>query len=328
VPGTLFSMAVTSSDARMGDQAPPGTVTAPVVATLPSPSTEVLLIEPRRAGLGNSLREIWRLRRFGYFLGVSFLEKRYGRTVLGALWVPLRPGISLVTKVFVYGGLIGIAMGDLPYSLAFLVGTAAWQLFHEAATWSIRSIQVNRKTVQFIYMPRPLIVLSAVVVTLIEFVVNLFFVAIGLAYYLIAHHHFYLKFGVYSLLAPAGLILMLLLGLGVGVTLAGAGARTRDLQFLLPYVLNLAYFVTPVIYPLSQLPPKYRPFEELNPMTGAVEMVRDGFFHTHTVTPPAALVSVVAVLVLWGPLYWLADRREVKLLTARPEPKLTPEAAR
>lgn len=254
------------------------------------------------------------------------MEKRYARTWLGMFWVPLRPGISLSTRIFVYGGLIGIAANGVPYALAFLVGTAAWQLFYEGVLWSVRSIQINRKTVRGIYMPRSLMVLSAVIPATVDFLVNFSFVVLGLVYYVFRVHHLYLAFGVRMLLAPAGLVLMLLMGLGVGMTLAGVGARGRDLQFSLPFALNFLYFLTPVIYPLTQFPEKYRPIAELNPMTGAVEMVKDGLFHTHTLSPDAAIVTVVVVLFLWGPLHWYADRREVRLLTG-PEPA-TAESAR
>ena len=295
-------------------------------ATFRPPPAQVHLFLPRRSGIVNSFREAWRFRRFSSFFGVKFVEKRYAQTWLGMFWVPLRPGISLGTRIFVYGGLIGIAANGVPYALAFLVGTAAWQLFYEGVLWSVRSIQVNRKTVRGIYMPRSLMVLSAVIPACVDFLVNFSFVVLALVYYVFRVHHLYLQIGVRTLLAPAGLVLMLLMGLGVGITLAGVGARGRDLQFSLPFVLNFLYFLTPVIYPLTQFPAKYRPFAELNPMTGAVEMVRDGLFHTHTVSPDAALVSVIAVLFLWGPLHWYADRREVRLLTG-PQPA-TPGSAR
>lgn len=301
-------------------------VVSPAGARRP-PAPKVHVFAPRQAGIVSSFREAWRFRRFSSFFGVKFMEKRYAQTWLGMFWVPLRPGISLSTRIFVYGGLIGIATGGIPYALAFLVGTAAWQLFYEGVVWSARSIQVNRRTVRGIYMPRSLLVLSAVIPACVDFLVNFSFVVLGLVYYVFRVHHLYLVVGMRLLLAPAGLLLMLLMGLGVGLTLAGVGARGRDLQFSLPFVLNFLYFLTPVIYPLTQFPEKYRPIAELNPMTGAVEMVRDGLFATHTLSPDAAIVSVLAVIILWGPLHWYADRREVRFLTG-PEPAATAGSAR
>lgn len=292
-------------------------------------AARVHVFEPRRSGIGRSLREAWRFRRFSAFFGARFMEKRYAQTWLGMFWLPLKPGITLVTRIFVYGGLIGIAANGVPYALAFLVGTAAWQVFAESVLWSVRSIQINKKMVRGLYMPRSLLVGSAIIPSVVDFFVHFLYVAIALVYYLIRTHTFYMRLDLRFLLAPAGLVLMLLMGLGVGMTLAGIGARARDLQFSLPFVLSFMYFLTPIIYPLTEFPAKYRPFAELNPMTGATEMVKDGFFRTHTLSPDAALVSVIAVVILWGPLHWYADRREVRLLTGPADGAvLSPESGR
>lgn len=277
-------------------------------------SSVVHVFEPRQSGLANSLREAWRYRRFGVIFGNRFLEKRFGRTWLGMIWVPLRPAINLVTRITIYGGLIGIVMGRIPYSLAFLVGTAAWQLFYEGIFWSSSSILFNRATVKDIYMPRSVLAISGVTPSVIDFIVNISFVVIGLIYYFARAHVLYLHIGYRTLLAPIGLVLMLLMGLGVGLALVGAGARTRDLRFSLPFFLNFVYFLTPVIYPITEFPPRYRPFVELNPATGAVDMVKDGFFGTHTLTMSSAAVTLIAVLLIWGPVHWYADRREIRLI--------------
>lgn len=274
----------------------------------------VRVFEPRRSGFRNSAREVWRYRRLYYFFGSGFLEKRYGRSFLGLLWVPLRPGISLITRIFVYGGLIGLPSGGVPYALAFLTGTTAWEIFHEGVTWGARSIMVNRRTAQQVYTPRALLGLSAIVPTTMEFSVNALFTLAAILWYMVARHHVWVHFGLGNLLVPAGLLLALLMAIGIGHALSGIGARGRDLQFMLPYIIGLGYFLTPVFYPLNTLTPKLRRIEELNPMSGAIEMVRSGLFNTHSLTPEAAIVPVIAVLVLWGPVYWFVDRREVRLL--------------
>lgn len=272
------------------------------------------MIAPRRAGLLNGLHELWRYRRFTMFFGQRFIAKRYSRTWLGMLWLPLKPGVTLATRVFVYGGLIGIATGKTPYALAFLVATAGWQLFYESVTWSVRSIELNRKILRSVYMPRALLAFAALIPSLIDYAANLLFVVVALVYYLLRAHVLYIHFGLRNLESLAGLALMLLIGTGIGLSVSGSAARARDIRFGLPFVLGFLYFVTPIIYPLTQIPPHYRPLAELNPLTGAVEMVKDGVFATHTVSASATAVTVVAAALLWGPGLWLADRREVALL--------------
>jgi lipopolysaccharide transport system permease protein len=300
--------------------APENTLEAPARRAFPAgrvvarPVPEVHVYAPRKPGVLNSFREVWRFRRLFYLYGSGFLEKRYGRSFLGLLWVPLRPGIAMITKIFVYGGLIGAASAGIPYSLAFLTGTAAWEVFHEGITWSARSIQVNRKTAQQVYTPRALLGLSAIVPTTMEFSVNFIFLVAAIAWYGIRAHHFYVQLGVINLLVPLGLLLSLLMAIGIGLTLSGLGARGRDVQFFLPFAIGLGYFLTPVIYPLTTVPPHLRRIEELNPMSGTIEMVRDGLFHTHSLSLHAALVPVIATALIWGPLFWIVDRREVRLL--------------
>jgi lipopolysaccharide transport system permease protein len=274
----------------------------------------VRVLEPRRAGIAPAFRELWRFRRLGLFFGKRFITKRYSRTWLGMLWLPLRPGVTLATRILIYGGLIGIATGETPYALTFVVATAAWQLFYESVYWSVRSMELNRKLLTTTYVPRTLLVFSAIVPSLIDFGMNMCFVVAAVLYYLVRAHYLYIHFGLNSLLAVAGLVSMVLIGLGIGLFAAGISARTRDIRFSLPFVLGFLYFVTPIIYPLSLMPPRYRPLAELNPLTGAVEMVRDGLFATNSLSGPAAIVTVVAILLLWGPGLWLADRREVSIL--------------
>jgi lipopolysaccharide transport system permease protein len=278
----------------------------------------LVVIEPRRAGLFRAWREVWRYRAVTGVLGRRFLRKRFARTWLGLLWVPLRPVITLATKILVYGGLIGISAGHTPYPLFFVVASSSWSLFSETAWWSARSLELNRGLVRQMYLPRLTVVASALIPSLVEFAVMVGIVAAGTLYYFVRAGQIYFHFGVKTLLVPAGLICMLALGLGVGLFAAGAGARARDLRFSLSYLLNFAYFVTPVIYPISAIPPHWRPLAELNPLTGAAEMVRDGMFDTNSLSGPAAAVTVCALVGVWVLALWLLDRREVALLEGKP----------
>jgi ABC-type polysaccharide/polyol phosphate export permease len=103
-------------------------------------------------------------------------------------------------------------------------------------------------------------------------------------------------------------------GLGLGLVLAGASARARDVRFAIHYIFQFLYWLTPVVYPLTAIPQKVRPFAELNPMTGAVEMVKDGLFRAHELSPDAVIVTLVWVFLIWVPGLWLFDRKQVGLL--------------
>jgi lipopolysaccharide transport system permease protein len=280
-------------------------------------SRQVCIVGPRRAGLVGLATEFWRFRLLIPYFGARFLQKRFARTWLGLIWLPLRPFTVLATRILVFGGLVGISAGKTPYPIFFIVATAAWQLFYECAYWSTRSLELNRKVLLKSYVPKMVVLVSAVIPAFVEFSVNVSFAGLAVLYYVVRAHIFYLEFGLQTLLVPAGLLLMILLGLGIGLITSGASARARDIRFGIGYFLGFIYFLTPVIYPLSAVPLNWRPIAELNPLTGAVEMVKDGLFAAHELSPDAVGVTLFWLVLIWGPGLWLFDRREVGVLHGR-----------
>jgi lipopolysaccharide transport system permease protein len=270
------------------------------------------LIEPPRLGLGYAWRDFWLHRPFLAYFGAVFLRKRYARTWLGWLWIPLRPSFSVLSKILVFGGLIGISSVDAPYPLFFLIATAGWQLFFECAYWSTRSLELNRSILRVIHVPKLTVISSAAVPALVEFSVYASMAIAAALYYWLRAGYVYVDLSLRTLLVPAGLVLLASLGLGIGFLTATLGASARDIRFALTYVLSFLYFLTPVIYPLSAVPAKYRPLAEINPVTGAIEMVKDGVFASHELSIHATLLTVAAALVVWIPGLWIVHRREVR----------------
>ncbi|HET7129245.1 MAG TPA: ABC transporter permease [Gaiellaceae bacterium] len=273
----------------------------------------VTIVEPRRPGLRATIRELWRYRRYTSFFGRRLLAKRYLRTWLGIAWLPLRPTLSVSAKLLVFGGLVGISSGKTAYPVFFLAATAAWQLFAEAAFWSTRSLDVNRSTLRIVHVPRVVVIVSSIVPSLVDFAIHLSFALLAVAYYLIKAHIFYLEITPRTpLFVLGGLGLIAALGVGIGLVTAGVGARARDVRFGLVYSLGFLYYLTPVIYPFSNIPDMYKPVAELNPVTGAMELFKVGLFRGEVVSWKAVLVSVIAAFLLWGPGLWLFQRREVR----------------
>jgi homopolymeric O-antigen transport system permease protein len=272
----------------------------------------VTVITPRRRGLRPAAREVWESRRYIPYFGLLFIRKRFARTWLGLLWLPLRPSISLLTRLLVFGGLVGISAGKTPYPVFFLTASAAWQLFNECASWSTRSLEIHRRTLRFVQVPRLTVVLSAIVPSILDFLIYASFAALAVLYYVVRGGGFWLELSPRSIVyVPAGLLLILLIGLGIGLLTSSFGARAKDVRFAMGYALSFVYFLTPVIYPLSSVPNKYRPLAELNPLTGAMEMVKDGLFGGHTLSSASLAVTLTAVAGLWIPGVWLYQRLEV-----------------
>jgi ABC-type polysaccharide/polyol phosphate export permease len=277
------------------------------------PSRHVTVIEQRRPGLAEALRELWRYRRYTYFFGRRLLARRYMRTWLGVVWLPLRPLMNIAAKLIVFGGLIGISAGKTPYPVYFIAATAAWQLFSESAIWSTRSLDLNRDVLRDLHVPRLVVIVAAVVPSVVDFLINAALAAIGLAYYFIARGDLYLELTPSSIAyVGSALVLIVLLGIGVGLVTAAAGARARDIRFGLMYGLSFVYFLTPVIYTFASIPNRYKPISELNPVTGAMEMFKIGLFHDEGLSPKAVAVTVTAVLLLWLPGLWLFQRNDAR----------------
>jgi lipopolysaccharide transport system permease protein len=287
------------------DQRRPRAIAEPVAAAGGRPR-RVHVIEPRRAGIRSLVREAVANRWCTMYFGRLYLKRRYRRTWLGFMWVPLKPGFNMASKILVFGAVIGISAGKTPYPIFFLVASAAWQLFAEVAMWATRSIDVARNHLNRIELPRLPIIAGSLLPGSIEFLVYVIFAGIGLLYYLIKAHVFYLSLGIQTLLVPAGLALVVLQAIGLG--LLTSAFRGRDLRYSLQFGLSFLYFVTPVVYPLSQIPPKWRPLAESNPVTGAIEMVKDGLFNSHELTLSASAVAITGTVVLWAAGLWLLHR--------------------
>ena len=273
----------------------------------------VSVIQSRRPGVRAALVELWHYRRFILFFGRRILTKRYSRTWLGLLWLPLRPVLNVSTKLLVFGGLIGITAGHTPYPVFFLLASASWALFSECVLWSTRSLDVNRGLLREVHVPRLVVIVSAIVPSMIDFAIGIGLALTALLYYLARVQVFYLELTIWSpLWILAAVTLIGLLGLGVGLITASASARARDVRFGVGYALSFAYFLTPVIYPFEKIPDQYKPLAELNPITGAIELFKLGLFPQEEVSPKAVAVTIAAVLVLWIPGLWLFQRREVR----------------
>ena len=277
-----------------------------------------VVLEPRRHSMRAALSEVWHYRWCLPYFGSTALHKRYKRTWLGFLWVPLKPGYNIASKLLIFGGIAHFTAGSTPYVIFFLVSSAVWQLFAETALWSTRSLELARSAMRKIELPRLPILASALMSGSVEFVIYIGFAGLALVYYLLRNGGFHLEFTRRSVyLVPAGLVFVVALGIGIGLILSNLGSRARDIRLSLGWGLSFMQYMTPVIYPLSQLPPHWRPLAELNPMTGATQMVKDGVFATHQLTGPQVIVTAIATVILWLPGLWLYHRADVRGRGAR-----------
>jgi lipopolysaccharide transport system permease protein len=274
----------------------------PVVPSEPArtASSEVWTIEPRRQGFRARVREVWTYRHLLKYFAARYLEKTYARTVLGKLWIPIRPLLPILVNTMVFGGLIGVSSGDTPYFLFFLVGTTSWQLFDQSMMWVTRSLELNRK----------LLPVASVSAALIEGLMLLGLVAVSVVWFAVRDGKCYLVLGPNLLLAAAALVLSIGLALSIGLWTSVVGAYARDVRFTLRYILGFWFYLTPVIYPVTYIPENVRWIAALNPMAAIVETFKWGTLGIGTFSPGALGLAVVVIALIFVSGVWYFGKAE------------------
>jgi lipopolysaccharide transport system permease protein len=225
-------------------------------------------IQPSTGVIPVDFGELWRYRELSYFFLLRDIKARYKQTYFGPGWAILRPFLSMVLFSAIFGGLAGISPGsNIPYPLFVTPGVIAFGYFQSALTGSSASFLANSGLLSKAYFPRLFAPLSAALTPLVDLLLALF-VLLGLfAYYsrLPSWHIVFL---------PFFLLLTAFVALGFGLWISGISVRYRDVAFGLPFLLQLWQYATPVIYPPTFVPERYRWLLGLNPMTAAVNGFR------------------------------------------------------
>lgn len=274
----------------------------------------VRIITPRQPGIIERAREFWAYRKLTVYFGRRLLEKLYRRTWLGWWWIPLRPVISIGSRVFVFGGLLGVPSGGVPYLLFFIVGLTGWQLFSYTLFWATRSVEQGQGVLRRVYVPRVTCLLGSLVPSGVNFVLYVLIGAIVTGYYAIVDGQFYVHLDARAPLVLAGIVLCVAIALSIGLWTSIYGAQARDVRFGVNYGLSFWFFLTPVIYPLSEVPEDLSAVANLNPITAPLEMIRLGLFGFGQVTGSGLLSTALAIVVVGGSGLWFFNRSEAAAL--------------
>lgn len=226
-----------------------------------------IVIEPTQGWASLQLHALWEYRELLYFLVWRDIKVRYKQTALGILWIILQPVITIVVFSLLFGGLLGVPSGDVPYPIFAYAALLPWNYFAGAMNRSSTSLVGNAALITKVYFPRLVIPLSGVISGLVDFLVA-FVVFIGLMiFYGIAPT-------INVLFLPGFLMLATLTALGFSLWLSALNVRYRDMNYLVPFLVQTWMYVTPVIYGTTLIPERFRFLMALNPMTGVVEGFR------------------------------------------------------
>ena len=230
-------------------------------------ASPLTLIRPSRGWLGVDFRELWRYRELLYFLIWRDIKVRYKQSLLGAAWAILQPFLTMVIFSIFFGRWAGIPTDDLPQPIFYFAGILPWQLFQSGVSKAGTSLVASRNLITKVYFPRLAVPIAPVIAALVDFFLA-FVVLIGMMiFYGIAPTK-----AVWTL--PLFLLLALISTLGVGIWLAALNVNYRDIGYVIPFLLQVWFFLSPVVYSSSIVPEAIRPYYGINPMAGVVQGFR------------------------------------------------------
>ncbi|NLF30014.1 MAG: ABC transporter permease [Planctomycetes bacterium] len=265
---------------------------------------DVRVIAPRRGALGVDFGELWRYRELLYFLVWRDLKSRYKQTVLGAGWAIIRPVVSMVVFSAVFGGLAKMPSDGLPYPIFVYAGLLPWTLFSGAVSLAGVSLITQAGLLTKVYFPRVFIPASCLGVVLVDFLLGAGVYGAIMLYY--GHLP-----GAGLLLAPLLLALLLLLALGMGLLLAAVTVTYRDFQSIIPFMMQIWMYLSPVVYPTTLVGDRFRWLLRLNPMTGIIDAFRSCLLNrpVNGASLAAAACGSAAVFLLGLVYFGRTERR-------------------
>lgn len=249
-------------------------------------------IRPGSRAASFTFDDVWQARELLYFLVWRDIKVRYKHTVLGIAWSILQPLLTMVVFTLFFGRLAKMPSDGVPYPLFSLAALVPWTYFSSAVSNGSASLLGNQHLIAKVYFPRVLVPLAAVLMPAVDLMMSLAMLLLLMALYHVAPTPM-------MLLLPLYLLVAVLIAFAVALWTSALTIRYRDVRYVLPFVIQIWMFVTPVAYPASLIPERWRLVYALNPMAVVVEGVRSALLGTVSpgVMIPVALVVTVSALV-------------------------------
>jgi lipopolysaccharide transport system permease protein len=257
----------------------------------------VTVIEPSRGWRLLDLRELWDYRELLWVLAARDVQVRYKQTVLGAGWAILRPLSAMVIFTVVFGRLAKLPSDGYPYPVFVLAGLLPWNFFSNAVAAAGTSVVGSAHLISKVYFPRLIVPMASLGSPLVDLGVSvLVLLAMMLGYGL--------PLGPRLLAAPILVVAVAFTALGIGTLLSALSASYRDVHHLVPFLLQIWMYATPIVYPISLVPEPWRRWLYLNPMTGLTEGFRSVFLGKPLDGPAVALSVASSLLFFLAGILW------------------------
>ena len=278
-----------------------GTTQTDIAIAAAQDETPVVRIQARSAWLALDLGELWAYRELLYFFVWRDIKVRYKQTVIGAAWAVLQPVLTMIVFSLFFGKLAKIPSQGLPYPIFYYSALLPWMYFATAMQGATNIVVDNQRVITKIYFPRVVLPIASVLSGLLDFAISFGVFLIMMAYYRIMPMSSVVWL-------PAFLLLAVLTALGVGLWLSALNALYRDVRYVVPFLVQFWMFASPVAYPSSLVPERWRWLYGLNPMAGVIEGFRWAL--TGHGQPPGILLAAssgaVILLVFSGLIYYHA----------------------
>jgi len=266
----------------------------------------VTRIEPPRGWFDLRLTELWNYRELLYFFVWRDVKIRYKQTAIGVLWVVLQPLLTMLVFTLFFGKLAKMPSQGLPYPVFYFAAVVPWMYFSNALLTATNVVVEHQRVITKVFFPRLILPFSSVISGLVDF-------AIGFVVLVIFTVSYGIRPSYTVLLLPVFLLLAVLTALGVGLWLSALNALYRDVRYLMPFIVQFWMLASPVAYPSSMVPEKYRFLYGLNPIAGVI----DGFrwaLTGHGQAPGAVVIasSIAVCLTVFGGLIFF-NRMEVSI---------------
>jgi lipopolysaccharide transport system permease protein len=255
-------------------------------------ANEVILIEAGR-GMGHYWADLWRHRELFVFLAWRDLAVRYKQTAIGVAWSVLRPLLIMIVFTIVFGTLAGLddPASDAPYAIVVFSALLPWQFFAGALADSSASLIENANMISKVYFPRLTMPVSSVLVNLADLAISF---GLLLILMIVLQHPPSLRF----LALPPLILLAMAAALGAGIWMAALNVKYRDFRYIVPFIVQLGLYVSPVGFPSTVVPDEWRLIYSLNPMVGVIDGFRWAILGGAEVYWPGFVLSLVITVVI------------------------------
>ena len=261
------------------------------------PEKPLVTIRPRQSWVALDLRGFWAYHELLYFLIWRDVKVRYKQTVLGVAWAILQPVIMIVIFSVIFGRVAGLPSDGIPYALFAYAGVVTWTFFSGAVTKSGNSLVGSSHLITKVYFPRMMVPAAAVLAAVVDLLLAFVVLVPLMVYYGVAP-----RWQIVTILPV--IVLLILLAFGVGMWMSALNVKYRDVGFILPFLIQIWMFLSPVIYPSSALPPKFRTVMMFNPVSGIIEASRSALFGLPFNWPAILISCVITFLILVCAAFW------------------------